>query len=70
MAKSPKTKPEQNYSDLTATNLLDSLRCRGGSAPLHTIRFSNVVIQSLLDKKLVRIHNTGHGFLLSIIERF
>ncbi|MBW4557911.1 MAG: hypothetical protein KME59_18630 [Trichormus sp. ATA11-4-KO1] len=53
---------------LNAGNLLDSLRVRGGSAPLHSIGFSNLVIQSLLDQKLVKVQNTGCGFLLEINE--
>jgi len=63
MAKSPK-----NASDLTAANLLDSLRCCGGSVPLHSIRFSQPVIQSLLDRELVKVANTGCGFLLQLKE--
>jgi hypothetical protein len=53
---------------LNAVNLLHSLRCRGGSAPLHSIKYSNVVIQYLLDQKLVKVQNTGCGFLLEINE--
>ncbi|MCG6138751.1 MAG: hypothetical protein MET45_29850 [Nostoc sp. LLA-1] len=56
------------YFGLNAANLLHSLRCRGGSAPLHTIKFSNVAIQSLLDQKLVKLQNTGCGFVLEINE--
>ncbi|WP_373527144.1 hypothetical protein [Nostoc sp.] len=63
MPKSPK-----NCSDLTAASLLLLLRRYGGSAPLHRINFSQTVIQSLLDKELVRVQNTKHGFLLTIIE--
>ena len=59
---------KQNCSDLTAASLLHSLRCRGGSAPLHSVKFSTTVIQSLVDQQLVRVQNTGHGFLLSVIE--
>lgn len=40
MPKSRQTKPVVDSSDLTASNLLRSLRCRGCSAPLHTIGFS------------------------------
>ncbi|YAF99114.1 MAG: hypothetical protein AB3A66_29450 (plasmid) [Nodularia sp. CChRGM 3473] len=53
---------------LNAANLLHSLRVRGGSAPLHSIKFSNLAIQSLLDQKLVKVQNTGCGFLLEINE--
>jgi len=63
MAKSPK-----NCSDLTAASLLLLLRRYGGSAPLHSINFSRTVIQSLLDKELVRVQNTKSGFLLTITE--
>jgi len=63
MPKSPK-----NCSDLTAASLLLLLRRYGGSAPLHSINFSRTVIQSLLDKKLVRVQNTKSGFLLTITE--
>ncbi|MBW4565330.1 MAG: hypothetical protein KME32_30440 [Mojavia pulchra JT2-VF2] len=61
-------KAQKNFSELTAANLLRSLRCRGGCAPLHTIKFSNVSIQYLLDRNLVKVQNTGCGFLLEIIE--
>ncbi|MBW4565945.1 MAG: hypothetical protein KME32_33670 [Mojavia pulchra JT2-VF2] len=61
-------KPQNKFSELTAANLLRSLRCRGGCAPLHTIKFSNVSIQYLLDRKLVKVQNTGCGFLLEIVE--
>ncbi|WP_193200467.1 hypothetical protein [Nostoc sp. MG11] len=60
---------KQNCSELTASNLLYSLRCRGGSAPLHRISFSTTVIQSLVDRGLVKVQNTGCGFLLSVVER-
>ncbi|QLE59627.1 hypothetical protein [Nostoc sp. TCL26-01] len=62
-------KQKKDASDLTAANLLYSLRCRGGSAPLHSIGFSRGVIQSLLDKNLVKVQNTGCGFLLQIIDQ-
>jgi hypothetical protein len=61
-------RPKKNCFGLNADNLLDSLRVRGGSAPLHSIRFSNLVIQSLLDQKLVKVQNTGYGFVLEINE--
>jgi hypothetical protein len=68
MTKYRQTKPVKDSSGLTAASLLHSLRCRRGSAPLHTIGFSTGVIQSLLDRKLVKVQNTGCGFLLEIIE--
>ncbi|MBW4565014.1 MAG: hypothetical protein KME32_28710 [Mojavia pulchra JT2-VF2] len=61
-------KPQKNSNDLSAANLLRSLRCCGGCAPLHTIKFSNVAIQSLLDRNLVKVQNTGCDFLLEIVE--
>ncbi|NDJ26251.1 hypothetical protein GS682_32750 [Nostoc sp. B(2019)] len=60
---------KQNCSEFTAANLLHSLRCSGGSAPLHRISFPQTSIQYLLDKQLVQIKNTGCGFLLSVVER-
>ncbi|MBW4617699.1 MAG: hypothetical protein KME21_31820 [Desmonostoc vinosum HA7617-LM4] len=68
MAKHRQTKPVKDSSSMTAASLLHSLRCRGGSAPLHTVGFSTGVIQSLLDRKLVRVQNTGCGFLLQVVE--
>ncbi|MBD6621218.1 hypothetical protein FNW02_37365 [Komarekiella sp. 'clone 1'] len=56
-------------SEITAINLLDSLRVRGGSAPLHSISFPQTSIQYLLDKQLVRVKNTGCGFLVEIIKQ-
>jgi hypothetical protein len=61
-------RPKKAGNDLTAANLLHSLRCCGGSAPLHTLGFSTGVIQSLLDKNLVKVQNTGCGFLLKLTE--
>ncbi|MEJ1929112.1 hypothetical protein WDZ92_02400 [Nostoc sp. NIES-2111] len=58
----------QAQEDVNAANLLPSLRCRGGSAPLHSLGFSTGVIQSLLDKNLVKVQNTGCGFVLELIE--
>lgn len=55
---------KQNCSELTASNLLDSLRVRGGSAPLHSLKYSNTVIQSLIDRGVVKVLNTGSVFLL------
>jgi hypothetical protein len=39
---------------------------------LHSLQFqvSNSVIQTLLDKELVQVQNTGCGFLLEIAEDF
>ncbi|WP_414755855.1 hypothetical protein [Anabaena sp. CCY 9910] len=61
-------RPKKRGNDLTAANLLHSLRCRGGSAPLHSLGFSTGIIQSLLDKNLVQVQNTGCGFLLKLTE--
>ncbi|BAT56950.1 hypothetical protein NOS3756_59620 (plasmid) [Nostoc sp. NIES-3756] len=63
------SKAKNNRNNLTAGNLLNSLRCRGGSAPLHSLGFSRGVIQSLLDKNLVKVQNTGRGFFLQIIDQ-
>jgi hypothetical protein len=59
-----------NYIERTSARLLRSLHKNGGKAPLHRIQFTNSIIQHLLDKKLVQIHNTGHGFLLEIAEDY
>ena len=61
-------KARKNASDLTAANLLHSLRCCGGSVPLHSIRFSRDVIQVLVDREKVKVTNTGCGFLLQLKE--
>ncbi|MCG6135699.1 MAG: hypothetical protein MET45_13710 [Nostoc sp. LLA-1] len=61
-------RPKEKCFGLNATNLLHFLRVSGGSAPLHSIKFSNVAIQSLLDQKLVKVQNTGCEFLLEINE--
>ncbi|MCC5639769.1 hypothetical protein LC593_28865 [Nostoc sp. CHAB 5844] len=58
------------YVERTAARLLRSLRKSGGSIPLHRIQFSQTIIQYLLDKKLAQIKNTGHGFLLAVVEKF
>ncbi|MBE9053946.1 hypothetical protein IQ243_26815 [Nostocales cyanobacterium LEGE 11386] len=50
---------KQNCSELTAANLLQSLRVCGGSAPLHRIRVSRSVIQSLVVEEEFRIQNSG-----------
>ncbi len=62
-------KPVDNYTERTSYRLLHSLLLCGGSTPLHRIQFSQKVIQYSLDQKLVQVQNTGHGFLLSVIER-
>ncbi|MBW4689266.1 MAG: hypothetical protein KME40_30285 [Komarekiella atlantica HA4396-MV6] len=59
-----------NYVERTSARLLRSLRHSGGSIPLHRIQFSETIVQYLLDKKQVQVKNTGHGFLLAVIERF
>ncbi|BBD70211.1 hypothetical protein NIES4072_65770 [Nostoc commune NIES-4072] len=48
------------------------LNCFGGCVPLHRLQFqfSDSVIQTLLDKELVQVQNTGRGFLLEIAEDF
>lgn len=58
------------YVERTAARLLRSLRGSGGSIPLHRVQFSQTIIQHLLDKKQAQIKNTGHGFLLAVIEKF
>ncbi len=60
---------KQNCSEITAINLLDSLRVRGGAVPLHSIKFPQTSIQYLLDKQLVQVKNTGCGFWVSVVER-
>lgn len=59
---------KQNCSESTADNLLHSLRVRGGSAPLHSLKYSNTVIQLLVDRGVVKVINTGGGFSLEIVE--
>lgn len=56
----------RTYSEITATQLLHSLRRMGGSVPLHSVRSSQAVIQALLDRELVSVTNTGCGFLLQV----
>ncbi|MBD6621207.1 hypothetical protein FNW02_37310 [Komarekiella sp. 'clone 1'] len=63
-------KAVNNYVERTSARLLRSLRRSGGSIPLHRIQFSGTIVQYLLDKKQVQVKNTGHGFLLAVIERF
>ncbi len=58
--------------DSRAKHLLRVLQLCGGCVPLHRLQFefSNSVIQTLLDKELVQVQNTGCGFLLEIAEDF
>ncbi|MBW4454747.1 MAG: hypothetical protein KME55_19665 [Nostoc indistinguendum CM1-VF10] len=55
-----------------AKHLLRLLQLCGGCVPLHRLQFqfSDSVIQTLLDKELVQVQNTGRGFLLEIAEDF
>ena len=45
---------------------LQYLRRSGGSARLCSIKFSLGVIQTLVNQKLVKIKNTGAGFLVEL----
>ncbi|MEH2386806.1 MAG: hypothetical protein V7K14_13730 [Nostoc sp.] len=45
---------------------LQYLRRCGGSARLCTINFSLGVIQTLVNRKLVKINNTGAGFYVQL----
>ncbi|MBD2732285.1 hypothetical protein H6G96_40170 [Nostoc sp. FACHB-892] len=58
--------------DRRANHLLRLLQLCGGCVPLHRLQlqFSDSVIQTLLDKELVQVQNTGRGFLLEIAEDF
>ncbi len=58
--------------DRRANHLLRVLQFCGGCVPLHRLQFqfSDSVIQTLLDKELVQVQNTGRGFLLEIAEDF
>ena len=49
---------------------LDSIQLCGGCVPLYRLQFqfSDSVIQTLLDKELVQVQNTGRGFLLEIAD--
>ncbi|MBG1258251.1 hypothetical protein [Nostoc commune] len=55
-----------------ANHLLRVLQFCGGCVPLHRLQFqfSDSVIQTLLDKELVQVQNTGRGFWLEIAEDF
>jgi hypothetical protein len=61
-----------NSFDRRANHLLRVLQFCGGCVPLHRLQFqfSDSVIQTLLDKELVQVQNTGRGFLLEIAEDF
>jgi hypothetical protein len=64
-----------NYTDSferRAKHLLRLLQLCGGCVPLHRLQFqfSDSVIQTLLDRELVQVQNTGRGFLLEIAEDF
>ncbi|QFS51084.1 hypothetical protein [Nostoc sphaeroides] len=66
----PKT-VDSNF-DRRANHLLRLLQLCGGCVPLHSLQYqvSNSVIQTLLDRELVQVQNTGRGFLLEIAEDF
>lgn len=66
------SKPVDNDFDRRANHLLRVLQFCGGCVPLHRLQFqfSDSVIQTLLDKELVQVQNTGCGFLLEIAEDF
>lgn len=65
-------KAVDNDFERRANHLLHSIRLCGGCVPLHRLQFqfSDSVIQTLLDKELVQVQNTGRGFLLEIAEDF
>ncbi|MBD2536520.1 hypothetical protein H6G97_47515 [Nostoc flagelliforme FACHB-838] len=65
-------KEVNNSFDRRANHLLRLLQLCGGCVPLHRLQFqfSDSVIQTLLDKELVQVQNTGRGFLLEIAEDF
>ncbi|MBN3890074.1 MAG: hypothetical protein HWQ43_13175 [Nostoc sp. JL31] len=44
------------------------LHCCGGSARLCRINFSLLVIQTLVNRKLVKVTNTGAGFFVELDE--
>ncbi|MCC5667209.1 hypothetical protein LC653_25810 [Nostoc sp. CHAB 5784] len=58
--------------DRRANHLLRLLQLCGGCIPLYSLQcqVSNSVIQTLLDKELVQVQNTGRGFLLEIAKDF
>ncbi|WP_375467248.1 hypothetical protein [uncultured Nostoc sp.] len=65
-------KEANNDFERRANHLLRSIRLCGGCVPLHRLQlqFSDSVIQTLLDKELVQVQNTGRGFLLEIAKDF
>ncbi|NEU78092.1 hypothetical protein [Nostoc sp. UIC 10630] len=65
-------KEANNDFERRANHLLRSIRLCGGCIPLHSLQcqVSNSVIQTLLDKELVQVQNTGRGFLLEITKDF
>ncbi|MBW4428535.1 MAG: hypothetical protein KME50_29930 [Nostoc desertorum CM1-VF14] len=65
-------KEANNDFECRANHLLRSIRLCGGCIPLDRLQFqfSDSVIQTLLDKELVQVQNTGRGFLLEIAEDF
>ena len=65
-------KEANNTFDRRANHLLRSIRLCGSCVPLHRLQFqfSAKVIQTLLDRELVQVQNTGRGFLLEIAEDF
>ncbi|MEH1899354.1 MAG: hypothetical protein V7K94_29455 [Nostoc sp.] len=58
--------------DRRANHLLRVLQFCGGCVPLHRLQFqfSDSVIQTLLDREIVQVQNTGRGFLLEIAKDF
>jgi hypothetical protein len=65
-------KEANNDFERRANHLLRVLQFCGGCVPLHRLQFqfSDSVIQTLLDKELVQVQNTGRGFLLEIAKDF
>ena len=65
-------KEVNNSFDRRANHLLRSIKLCCGCVPLHRLQFqfSDSVIQTLLDKELVQVQNTGRGFLLEIAKDF
>ncbi|MDM9580103.1 hypothetical protein [Nostoc sp. GT001] len=65
-------KEANNDFERRANHLLRLLQLCDGCVPLHRLQlqFSDSVIQTLLDKEMVQVQNTGRGFLLEIAEDF
>jgi len=63
-------KSNDNKFERRANHLLRVLQFCGGCVPLHRLQFqfSDSVIQTLLDRELVQVQNTGRGFLLEITD--